>query len=72
MPKGKPHKGLLKRITISSRGKVKFKHARSGHLRSKKTGAKVRELRKKIVAAGGDVIRFERMLHIRLDRHARK
>jgi large subunit ribosomal protein L35 len=71
MPKGKTHKGLLKRIKISANGKVKFKHARNGHLRSKKTGSKLRKLRQKVVAAGGDVLRVEKMLHIRLDRHAR-
>lgn len=70
MPKLKTHKGLLKRVTISARGKVRFKHARSTHLRSKKSGKKIRELRKKVPVSPADVKRLEKMLHRRLLRHA--
>ena len=68
MPKGKSHKGLLKRVKITARGKIKFKHARSGHLRSKKSGSKIMELRQKKIAAPGDMVRFEKMLHMKLQR----
>jgi large subunit ribosomal protein L35 len=66
MPKLKSHKGLLKRVKITAKGKIKFKSSHSGHLRSHKTGQKIRDLRKKKVAKAGDVIRFERMLHMNL------
>jgi ribosomal protein L35 len=63
MPKQKPHKGLLKRVKITATGKVKFRAAFNGHLRSKKTGSKIRSLRLKKIAKPGDVVRFEGMLH---------
>lgn len=66
MPKLKSHKGLLKRITISGRGKVKFRKANTGHLRSGKPGRKIIELRKKGVAKRGDIRRLEKMLHRQL------
>ena len=62
MPKLKPHKGLLKRVKITGRGKIKFKGAHSGHLRSHKTGEQIRAIRKKKVAKAGDIGRFERLL----------
>lgn len=66
MPKPKNHKGLLKRVRITGKGKVKFKSAFSGHLRSKKTGNKIRKLRHKKLAKMGDMGRFEIMLQRRL------
>ena len=62
MSKFKPHKGLLKRVRVTGKGKVKFRAANNGHLRSNKTGDKIRHLRRKKVAKAGDVVRFERML----------
>lgn len=66
MPKHKTHKGLLKRVKITATGKVKFKSSRSGHLRSHRTGEQIRSLGKKKIAKSGDVIRFEKMLQLRL------
>ncbi len=63
--KHKTHKGLSKRIKITARGKVKFKPARSGHLRSKRSGQALMTLRKKKVLKAGDVRRLEKIL----DRH---
>ncbi len=63
MPKLKSHKGLLKRIRVTARGKVKFRKANNSHLRSVKTGNKIRQLRKKGYAKSGDMKRLERMLH---------
>jgi large subunit ribosomal protein L35 len=63
MPKLKSHKGLLKRIKVTGRGKVSFHKANSGHLRSGKGGKKLRNLRRKNIAKAGDVVRLERMLH---------
>jgi large subunit ribosomal protein L35 len=62
MPKFKPNKGLLKRVKITGKGKVKFHPAHSGHLRSHKTGAKLRQLRKMKVVKAGDIGRLEKML----------
>lgn len=63
MPKLKSHKGLLKRIRITGRGKVSFHKANAGHLRSGKGGKKLRNLRRKNIAKRGDVTRLEKMLH---------
>ena len=63
MSKLKSHKGLLKRIKVTAKGKVKFKKAFTGHLRSHKTGSKLMQLRGKSVAKAGDMNRLERMLH---------
>lgn len=64
MPKLKTHKGLLKRVKITGGGKVKFRKAFNGHLRSHKTGAKIRDLRLKAVAKPGDMRRLRAMLHL--------
>ena len=66
MPKLKPNKGLLKRVRVTGKGKVKFKRAFSGHLRSHKSGDKIRELRRKRLAQPGDIRRLEHMLNRRL------
>lgn len=63
MPKLKSHKGLLKRIKVTAKGKVKFRKAFTGHLMSHKSGSKLMQLRRKGVAKAGDVSRLERMLH---------
>lgn len=66
MPKQKSHKGLLKRVKVTAKGKVKFKRAGTGHLRSHKRGKKLQQLRSKRVAKAGDIGRLEQMLHRRL------
>jgi len=63
MPKLKSHKGLLKRIRITGRGKVSFRKANTGHLRSGTPGQKLQKRRQKNIAKAGDVVRLERMLH---------
>lgn len=63
MSKLKSHKGLLKRIRVTGKGKVKFRKAFTGHLRSHKSGSKLMQLRAKGVAKAGDIPRLERMLH---------
>lgn len=42
----KPHKGTLKRVRITKSGKVKGRVANGSHLRSGKTGANLRGMRK--------------------------
>ena len=44
MPKLKPHKGLLKRVKITGRGKILRHQACKSHLMSSKTGARRRRL----------------------------
>ena len=66
MPKLKSHKGLLKRVKVTARGKVKFKNSFSGHLKSHKRGKKLRQLRAKSMASSADIPRLERLLHRRL------
>ncbi len=63
MAKLKSHKALLKRVKITGKGKVKFKKAFTGHLRSHKTGSKLMQLRRKSLAKSGDIPRLSKMLH---------
>lgn len=49
MPKMKTHKGLLKRVRISSKGKVRHRHPNTGHLMSGKSGNRRRGLRQRAV-----------------------
>ena len=63
MPKTKSHKGLLKRITITAKGKIKFRRTGKGHLMSHKPGSKVQALRQPTYAKRGDLRRLEKMLH---------
>jgi large subunit ribosomal protein L35 len=64
--KFKPNKGLLKRVKISGRGKVKFKRAGGTHLMSGTTGNQKRKLRKRGLVKAGDIRRIGRMLQMRL------
>jgi len=63
MPKLKPNKGLLKRIRITGKGKVKFRRSFNGHLRSHKPGQKIRHLRNKRTVKLADIPRLQNMLH---------
>jgi large subunit ribosomal protein L35 len=44
MPKLKPHKGLLKRVKVTARGKILRRKAGKRHLMASKTGARRRRL----------------------------
>ncbi|MDX1682360.1 MAG: 50S ribosomal protein L35 [Phycisphaeraceae bacterium] len=63
MPKLKPHKGLLKRVKVTGKGRVKFRRSFSGHLMSHKSGERCQKLRKSRLAKSSDIKRLERMLH---------
>ena len=63
MPKLKSHKGLLKRVRITGRGKVKFRKANASHLMSHKSADKRRKLRLTQCAKSSDIRRLSRMLH---------
>lgn len=66
MPKNKPHKGLLKRVKISKTGKVSHKSCGTGHLKSSKTGNRLRQLRNDTVIADTEIRRARKMLYRRL------
>ena len=46
MPKQKPHKGLLKRVKVTARGKLKHKRTNAGHLMSVKESKRRRRFRR--------------------------
>ncbi|QDU70310.1 50S ribosomal protein L35 [Mucisphaera calidilacus] len=66
MPKQKTHKGLLKRVRVTARGKVKFRKVGTSHLNSGLTGQKMRDLRQPAYAKKGDVKKLSRMLMTRI------
>ncbi len=66
MPKGKTHKGLLKRVRISKTGKVRHRSAFHKHLSSHKSGKRLRQLRNDPYVASPEAKRFEKMLFRRL------
>ena len=66
MPKTKSHKGILKRVRISKTGKVRHKSAYFKHLRSHKSGKRLRHLRSDPYMASPDAKRLEKLLFRRL------
>jgi len=66
MHRNKPHKGLLKRVRISKTGKVRHRTAGHQHLRSHKTGSKLRQMRMDTVLPDSEAKRFEKLLYRRL------
>lgn len=66
MPKNKPHKGLLKRVKISNTGKVRHKACGTGHLKSRKTAKRLRQLRNDTIIADTEIRRASKMLNRRL------
>lgn len=57
MPKQKTHKGLLKRVKVTAKGKVVRKRANRGHLMSGKSSARKRRLRRTVLASPADTRR---------------
>ena len=66
MSKLKSHKGLLKRIRITAKGKVKVRRAFGGHLRSHKSGKLMRSYRESNYVGQADIKRIASMLNERL------
>lgn len=66
MPKNKPHKGILKRIRITKTGKVKHNSAFFKHLRSSKSGKRLRHLRQDRIMSNPEAKRLEKLLFRRL------
>lgn len=62
MPKMKTHKGIKKRVRISANGKVKHRHAHTGHLMSSKSGNRRRSLRQRSVLKSAMSMRLREAL----------
>src|SRR5207302_9401920 len=62
MPKPKTNKSVKKRIKVTKTGKVLLNRAGKGHLLSKKSAKRRRQLRKKRVAFKADATRLKKML----------
>ena len=63
MSKLKRHKGLLKRVRITARGRVKHKRPGTSHLMSGTPGGKVRQLGRPVCASRATTRTLARMLH---------
>jgi len=66
MSKNKPHKGLLKRISLTKTGKVRHKKAGTGHLKSRKSPKRLRQLRQDNYVSASEARRLDDLLHRRL------
>lgn len=66
MPKLKSHKGLLKRIKVTGKGRIKHKRRGKSHLNSGLSGKSSRNLNKDGVAHKTVAKKLERVLHMRL------
>lgn len=62
MPKQKTHKGLLKRVKLTARGKIKARKSYAGHLMSSKNAKRRRRLGKPFIIRGAAVGRIKEML----------
>lgn len=62
MPKLKSHKGTLKRVKITGKGKVLRHHAGKRHLMSGKTARRRRRLQGQREIKSCDAVRFKRLL----------
>lgn len=63
MPKAKSHKGLLKRIRVTARGKVKHKRSGGTHLMSGFSGDQKRKLRSAKIVPKPVAKKLEGALH---------
>lgn len=62
MPKQKTHKGLLKRVKVTARGKIKAHKSYAGHLMSGKNAKRRRRVGKPFIIQGAGVERMKEML----------
>jgi large subunit ribosomal protein L35 len=62
MPKLKTKKGAAKRFNLTANGKVKKKKAYKSHILTKKSGKRIRQLRKADYLTGTDAKNVKRML----------
>lgn len=66
MPKNKSHKASLKRIRLTKTGLVKHNRAFGKHLRSHKSGKRLRRLRTDKFMSNPEAKRLEKLLYRRL------
>tara|TARA_R110002072_G_scaffold59553_2_gene151827 strand:- start:444 stop:656 length:213 start_codon:yes stop_codon:yes gene_type:complete len=62
MPKAKTKKAAQKRVRVSKKGRVKFRHPFTSHLLSSRSGNRLRRLRRRGVASKPDEKRILAML----------
>jgi large subunit ribosomal protein L35 len=62
MPKQKTHKGLMKRVKVTARGKIRAHKSYSGHLMSGKNAKRRRRLGKVFIIRGAVVSRIKELL----------
>jgi len=62
MPKLKPHKGLLKRVKVTAKGKILRHQASKGHLMSIKSGRRRRRLSRTAKVSHADLKTIRRLL----------
>ncbi|MDD4939266.1 MAG: 50S ribosomal protein L35 [Candidatus Omnitrophica bacterium] len=63
MPKLKTKKGLVKRVKLTKKGKVKYPACGKSHLLSSKNSKRLRRLRRRRIVAGKKDIKYiKRML----------
>ena len=64
MPKLKTRRAVAKRFKVTGNGKLKRSHAFVGHLLTKKSSKRKRNLRKSDLVNSADVSRMKKMLGI--------
>ncbi|TML19862.1 MAG: 50S ribosomal protein L35 [Actinobacteria bacterium] len=64
MPKSKTHSGAKKRFKLTSRGKLRGRHAFTSHILEKKTAKRKRALGRPARISGHDATRVKRMLGV--------
>jgi large subunit ribosomal protein L35 len=62
MPKMKTHRGAAKRFSKTGTGKIKRNRAFKRHLLAGKSPKRIRQLRKGVLMASGDVKRIKQLL----------
>ena len=62
MPKIKTNRGAAKRFSMTGSGKIRRNKSHTGHIRTKKTTKRKRNLRKSTLVHGSDEGRVRRML----------
>ncbi|MDP8204487.1 MAG: 50S ribosomal protein L35 [Candidatus Tenebribacter mawsonii] len=64
MPKLKTRRAVAKRFKVTGKGKLKRSHAYAGHILTKKSSKRKRNLRQSGLVAASDTARMKKMLGI--------
>lgn len=62
MPKAKTKKCAVKRVRVSKKGKIKFRHSFTSHLLSGRGSSRLRRLRRRAVVSAADAKIVKEML----------